>query len=126
MLSYFLGCSKSDGANRHRQSVSLSVHYTIPSYISHKFLTHSLFIFFFEKSSFTKVLLITCILCRRFQVFSYQVFSSNMPSLLLCHKKSYVFDEISKLEISKYYELFVYFQAAVSALLAVSVLYFEK
>ena len=33
---------------------------------------------------------------------------------------------ISKLEISKYYIIFVYFQAAVSALLAVSVLYVEK
>ena len=31
-----------------------------------------------------------------------------------------------KLEISKYYVIFVYFQAAVSALLAVSDLYVEK
>ena len=45
--------------------------------------------------------------------------------LVACHKKSY-FDEISKLVISKYYVIFVYFQAAVSALLAVSVLYVEK
>jgi hypothetical protein len=41
-----------------------------------------------------------------------------------------LFDEISKLEILKYYVIFVYFQAAVSALLAVStavsVLYVEK
>ena len=37
-----------------------------------------------------------------------------------------LFDEILKLEISKYYVIFVYFQAAVSALLAVSVLYIEK
>ena len=45
--------------------------------------------------------------------------------LVACHKKSY-FDEISKLVISKYYVIFVYFQAAVSALLAVSVLDVEK
>ena len=40
--------------------------------------------------------------------------------------KERLFDKISKLEISKYYVIIVYFQAAVSALLAVSVLYFEK
>ena len=37
-----------------------------------------------------------------------------------------LFDGTSKVEISKYYVIFVYFQAAVSALLAVSVLYVEK
>ena len=37
-----------------------------------------------------------------------------------------LFDEILKLEISKYYVIFVYFQAAVSALLAVLVSYIEK
>ena len=37
-----------------------------------------------------------------------------------------LFDKISKLEIPKYYVIFVYFQAAVSALLAVLVLYVEK
>ena len=41
---------------------------------------------------------------------------------LACHKKSYFIF----VEFSKYYIIFIYFQAAVSALLAVSVLYFEK
>ena len=49
-------------------------------------------------------------------IFSPVSNSSNHP----------LFDEILKLEISKYYVIFVYFQAAVSALLAVSVLYVEK
>ena len=42
--------------------------------------------------------------------------------LLACHKKSY----LMCVEFLKYYVIFIYFQAAVSALLAVSVLYFEK
>ena len=42
--------------------------------------------------------------------------------LLACHKKSYLIC----VEFSKYYVIFIYFQAAVSALLAVSVLYVEK
>ena len=41
---------------------------------------------------------------------------------LACHKKSYLIS----VEFSKYYVIFIYFQAAVSALLAVSVLYIEK
>ena len=40
--------------------------------------------------------------------------------LLACHKKSYIY--LICVEFSKYYVIFIYFQAAVSALLAVSVL----
>ena len=41
---------------------------------------------------------------------------------LACHKKSYLIC----VEFSKYYVIFIYFQAAVPALLAVSVLIVEK
>ena len=55
-----------------------------------------------------------------FNVDGHLVFVTSM--LLACHKKSYLIC----VEFSKYYVIFIYFQAAVSALLAVSVLYLEK
>ena len=42
--------------------------------------------------------------------------------LLACHKKNYLIC----VKFLKYYVTFIYFQTAVSALLAVSVYYFEK
>ena len=48
-----------------------------------------------------------------------------MPFLLLTNVAGMSQEKVSD-EILKYYVIFVYFQAAVSALLAVSVLYVEK
>ena len=66
---------------------------------------------------------------RHWKFFLIVLREHSLTSMLLaCHKKSYL-TKISKLEISKYYVIFVYFQAAVSALLPllpVSVLYVEQ
>ena len=56
----------------------------------------------------------------------YNLWWSNSFMLLACHKKSYLTcDEITNFQKIMYI-IYIYFQPAVSALLAVSVLYVEK
>ena len=55
-----------------------------------------------------------------------QCYEVNLNSNVAGMSSDKLFDEISKLEILKYYVIFVYFQAAVFALLAVSVFFTLK